>query len=331
MRLRVLAGAWAALLLAVPALAGEVRIERRDPRFDALVPAGARLEPIAEGFTWLEGPVWDARRGVLLFSDVARNAVFRWRPGGAPRSFLEPSGYSGKAAFPGREPGSNGLAFDGAGRLVLAQHGDRRIARREPDGSLTVLAERYEGRRLNSPNDLVFSRAGDLYFTDPPFGLARTFDDPARELPWSGVYRLAASGELTLLTAELRAPNGIALSPSENTLYVSNSDAGNPVWMAYPLAGDGRLGPGRLLHDARAWTRRWPGLPDGMEVDAAGNLWAAGPGGVHVFAPDGAHLGSLVLGVATSNCAFGPGQAELYVTAGSRVYRVVLARSPGSP
>jgi gluconolactonase len=265
MRRQVIAPlAWAGAVLAV-ALGGAVgfglaqivtsapsapRIVRLHARLDGLVPPEATLERIVDGLSWTEGPVWDRRRGELVFSDVPANAVHRWRPGAGASLLLKPSGYTGAAPFPGKEPGANGLAFDAAGRLVLCEHGDRRIARLEPDGRKTSLADRYQGRRLNSPNDLVFHPNGDLYFTDPPFGLPATFADPGKELPFSGVFRLSASGQLALLTDELRAPNGIALSPSQSTLYVSNAERTRAVWMAYPLRPDGTLGPGRVLFDA---------------------------------------------------------------------------------
>ena len=240
------------------------------------------------------------------------------------RLYLQPSGYTGAAPFTGREPGSNGLAFDAQGRLVLAEHGDRRIARLEPDGRKTTLADRYEGKRLNSPNDLVFASNGDLYFTDPPFGLPRAFDDPEKELPWSGVFRLSAGGQLTLLIRELRAPNGIALSPDERTLYVSNADPARPVWMAYALKPDGTLAPGRVFFDATPWTARGKGLPDGLKVDREGNLFATGPGGIHVFAPDGTHLGSIEMAVPTGNVAWGGDGSVLFVTADTAIYRIAL-------
>jgi len=187
-----------------------------------------------------------------------------------------------------------------------------------------VLVAAYRGQRLNSPNDLVYSRAGDLYFTDPPFGLPQTFTDPAKELPFSGVYRLSPAGELTLLTGELAGPNGIALAPDERTLYVANNDRARPVWMAYPLLADGTLGAGRVLHDGSVWAARYRGLPDGLKVDRAGNLWCAGPEALYVFAPDGTHLGSLRFGALTSNCAF-DARGALYVTVDSALYRL----SPG--
>jgi gluconolactonase len=201
-----------------------IPVERLDPRFEALIPLDMSLEVVAdfeerEGPHWLEGPAWDRQRGYLLFSDVKANAIWRWQRDGGVQVYMQPSGYTGDRPFAGQEPGSNGLAFDSQGRLLICEHGDRRIRRLEADGSKMVLADRYQGRRLNSPNDLVCRSNGDIYFTDPPFGLPRQFDDPGRELSFSGVYRLSASGELTLLLDELRAPNGIGFSPGEKTLY----------------------------------------------------------------------------------------------------------------
>jgi gluconolactonase len=305
-----------------PAVVG--RIERLDPRLDALIPPGAALERVVDGQDWTEGPLWDARDGSLLFSDVPRNAIFRFREGFGAALFLAGSGYTGSAPFPGREPGSNGLGFDTEGRLVLCQHGDRRIARLEPDGHFTALAERYQGRRLNSPNDLVVRRSsGEIYFTDPPFGLPGAFDDPAKELPFQGVYRLARGGELSLLTQELAAPNGIGFSPDEKTLYVSNAQHARPIWMAYEVRPDGTLGAGRRFADASAYVQPGEGVPDGLEVDARGNLFAAGPGGVHVFAPDGTRLGRIVTGVPTGNVAFGgPDGSTLYVATNHWITRI---------
>lgn len=298
------------------------RIVRMDPRLDELIPPGATVERIADGFTWLEGPVWNKRDGSLLFSDIPANAVYRWYETDGVSLVLKPSGYSGERPFTGREPGSNGLTFDREGRLVLCQHGDRRIARLDVDRRLVPIADRFEGKRLNSPNDAVFASNGDLYFTDPPFGLPDTFRDEEKELSFSGVFRRSADGALTLLTAELTSPNGLALSPDERTLYVSNADAGNPVWMKYGIRPDGSLAPGRVLFSAAAWTDEFPGLPDGIKVDAAGNLFTAGPGGIYVFSPGGDHLGFIRLDGATSNCAFGGDGSELYITAGSALYRV---------
>lgn len=301
-------------------------VDRLDPEVDALVPRDARLETIADGFDWSEGPVWRKSGAYLLFSDVPTNTIYRWREGEGLSVFMRPAGYTGPTP-PGRELGSNGLTFDASDRLVMADHGNRQVARvDESNFTKTTLADRYEGKRLNSPNDLVYSSRGDLYFTDPPYGLKGQHDDPAKELPFSGVYRLSSSGELTLLARDLRFPNGIALSPDERTLYVANSDPERAIWMAYDVAGDGSLSNGRVLFDATPLLRAGrQGLPDGLAVDARGNLFATGPGGVLVLAPDGRHLGTIETGTAAANCAFGDGGSTLYITADMRLLRIRLA------
>jgi gluconolactonase len=297
-------------------------IERLDSRLDKLIPREARVERIAEGFDWSEGPAWDWRHNRLLFSDVPRNTVFQWQDGKGASVFLKPSGYTGSSAR-GGEPGSNGLVIDRQGRLVLCQHGDRRVARLESDGKFRTLADKYMGKRLNSPNDAVFKWNGDLYFTDPPYGLPRGNRDPAKELGFSGVYRIADSdGSVTLVTQELTFPNGIAFSPDEKTLYVANSDPARALWMAFPLKDDGTVGKGRVFADVTRSVSTRPGLPDGMKVDTYGNLFATGPGGVLVFAPDGTHLGTLATGQATANCAWGEDGTILYITADMYIGRV---------
>ncbi len=299
-------------------------IERLDPRFDAIVPKDARVERIAEGFDWAEGPVWvNEDGGYLLFSDIPPNTVNRWDEKHGIRIFLRPSGYTGKTPR-GGEPGSNGLMLDPKGRLVLMQHGDRRVAHWE-GVTFVPLAERFEGQRFNSPNDGTFDSKGNLYFTDPPYGLEKNIDDPAKELSFQGVYRLTPDGKLTLLTKAMSRPNGIALSPDEKTLYVANSDPERAIWMAFPLKEDGTLGQGRVFFDATKWVgAEKKGLPDGMKVDQAGNLFATGPGGVHVFAPDGTHLGTFATGEATANCGFGEDGSTLFITADMYVGRVKL-------
>lgn len=295
---------------------------RKDPRFDTLIPKDAALEQLAGGFAWSEGPVWDRRAGAVLFSDIPNNVVNKWKQGEGLSVFLKPAGYTGSAPFTGREPGSNGLTFDAQGRLVLCQHGDRRISRLE-NGKFVTLVDRYEGKRLNSPNDLVYHSSGDLYFTDPPYGLPKTFEDPGRELDFTGVYRLKPDGTLTLLTKELQAPNGLAFSPDEQTLYVAQSRPERPIWMAYPVNDDGTIGAGRVLADSTAELKaKEPGLPDGLKVDVNGNLFATGPGGVWVIAPDGTHLGTIQTGVPTANVAWGDDGSVLYITANDKLYRL---------
>jgi len=295
---------------------------RKDPRFDTLIPKDAALEQLAGGFAWSEGPVWDRRAGAVLFSDIPNNVVNKWKQGEGLSAFLKPAGYTGSDPFTGREPGSNGLTFDSQGRLVLCQHGDRRISRLE-DRKFVTLVDRYEGKRLNSPNDLVYHSSGDLYFTDPPYGLPKTFEDPGRELDFTGVYRLKPDGTLTLLTKELRAPNGLAFSPDEQTLYVAQSRPERPIWMAYPVNADGTIGAGRVLADSTAELKaKEPGLPDGLKVDVNGNLFATGPGGVWVIAPDGTHLGTIQTGVPTANVAWGDDGSVLYITANDKLYRL---------
>ena len=291
------------------------RIERLDPRIDAILPPDAAMEKVADGMDWTEGPVWSANDGSVLFSDVPRNGIFRWKDAAGVTLFLDKSGYTGSAPFTGREPGSNGLAFDREGRLVFCQHGNRRIVRRETDGRITVLADRYQGKRLNSPNDLVFRSNGDLYFTDPPFGLAGAFTDPAKEVPFQGVYRLQPDGTLTAVVTDVRAPNGIGFSPDERTLYVSNADNTRPIWMAYVVRDDGTLGAGRQFADARAWVRDGEGVPDGLKVDRRGHVFGAGPGGIHIFTPDGTRLGRLETGVKTGNLNWGDDGSVLYIAA----------------
>jgi gluconolactonase len=306
-------------------------IERLDPALDALIAADAKIEMLAYGFDWTEGPVWNKARGHLLFSDIPRNAILRWKEGQGVSVYMRPAGYTGATPF-GRELGSNGLTFDANGELVMADHGNRQVSRVDSmTFTKTVLADRYNGKRLNSPNDVVFSRAGDLFFTDPPYGLSKLNDDPAKELDFNGVYRLSRAGALTLLTRALTFPNGIALSPDERTLYVAVSDPAHPVWMAYEFRADGSLSNGHVFFDASALAKAGrQGLPDGMKVDAAGNVFASGPGGILVFSPQGKHLGTIMTGETTANCAFGDDGSTLYMTANHMLMRVRLrTRGPG--
>ena len=321
---RVLAAA-AVLLLAQAALSGDRRttgrFERALPGFDRLVPRDAVIEVLAEGFRWSEGPVWDRQGGRLLFSDVPSNVVHAWSEKAGLSTFLKPSGYTGPEGGGGREPGANGLAFDAKGRLVLCQHGDRRISRLE-GGRFVPLVERFEGKRFNSPNDLVVGTDGALYFTDPPYGLTKTFEDPGREIGWNGVYRLAPDGRVSVLVKDLKAPNGIGLSPDGRTLYVGQSDGARPVVMAYELAKNGTVSNGRVFFDTTPLRKNGPGAPDGLKVDRDGNVLTTGPGGVVVLSPRGEYLGTIVTGVPTANCAFGDDGSTLYITANNTLCRV---------
>jgi gluconolactonase len=297
-------------------------LESLDARFDALIAPGTKIEKIADDLMWSEGPLWDASRKTLLFSDIPRNVVMQWHADKGVSQFLKNSGYTGAAPFTGREPGSNGLTFDLQGRLVLCQHGDRRVSRREADGTIVPLATSYEGKKLNSPNDLVFDTQGNLYFTDPPYGLPGTFTDPTKELPFQGVYRVGADGKITLLTKELEAPNGLAFSPDYKTLYVANSQKENPIWKAFPVNKDGTLGASRVFADSSKLYKEGDGVPDGMKLDVDGNVFATGPGGVLVYSPDGTLLGRILTGVPTSNVAWGEDGSTLFVTANHRVLRL---------
>jgi gluconolactonase len=320
-----------ALLVCLPLLAEDKAkpetlgtIERLKPEFDELIGKDAVLEKLSGGYAWTEGPVWDKKGGYLLFSDIPNNSVFKYKEGEKVSLFLKPSGYDGKRTDL-KEPGSNGLLIDTEGRLVLMQHGNRRVARREKDDSITVLADKYMGTRLNSPNDGAFKSNGDLYFTDPPYGLMVKDKPgfPGQDLDFCGVYRLSKDGKtLTLLTKEMSKPNGIAFSPDEKTLYVANSDPEKAVWMAFPVKEDGALGEGKVFFDSTRWAGKKKGLPDGMKVDAKGNLFATGPGGVLVFTPDGTHLGTIATGVPTANCAWGDDGTVLYVCADHDLCRI---------
>lgn len=297
-------------------------IERLDPAFDKLVGKDATIEVLADGFEWSEGPVWIAKGEYVLFSDIPRNRINKWKQGSGISVFMEKSGYTGKAPFTGMEPGSNGLALDSQGRLHMCCHGDRAVKRVETDGKITVLADKYNGKRLNSPNDLVFAKNGDIYFTDPPYGLPKQWDDDGRELDFCGVYRLSKDGKLTLLTDEMTRPNGIGFSPDQKTLYVAQSDPKAAIWKKFPVKEDGTLGKGEVFFDSTAWVGKQKGLPDGLAVDAGGNVWATGPGGVICFSPEGKVLGKFLTGEATANCKFGDDGSTLYITADMYFCRV---------
>jgi gluconolactonase len=304
-----------------PALEVNVQIDRTHPALDAVVSSDAPLERVAGGFVFTEGPVWSAD-GSLLFSSPNTNVVYRWHPSGRVTVFRAKSGYAGTDIGRFTQPGSNGLTFDPQGRLTICQHGNRRVIRIEPHGNTTVLAEDYEGRRLNSPNDLVYRSDGTLFFTDPPFGLPGMFDDPDRELPFSGVFAVR-EGEVTLVSDELEGPNGLAFSPDERYLYVGNWDPERKVVMRYELGPDDEVVDSTVLFDMT--DAAGEDAIDGLKVDHAGNVYACGPGGIWVISPDGRHLGTLRLPEAPHNLAWGDADARaLYVTALTSVYRIRL-------
>lgn len=294
----------------------EGSIERLDPALDALIAPGTQIEVLASGFNWSEGPVW--RDGGIVFSDVPENTVFGWKEGDtAAKTVLKPSGSLSDPAG----QGSNGLGVDAEGRLVLCQHGERRVARLEKDGSFTPLADNYEGKRFNSPNDLTIGSDGTIYFTDPPYGLK----GGTPELDFHGVYSVHPSkpNVVTLLVRDVKWPNGIDLSPDQKTLYLAVSDKEDTRIMAYDLA-DGAARNGRVVFNAQSLkTAERKGGCDGMKVDTNGNLWTTGPGGVLVLNKDGQHLGTILTGQATANCAFGGAdRGTLYITADMFLLRV---------
>ena len=309
-------------------------IERLDPALDALVPPDAKMEVIVDGLDWCEGPLWiPADGGFLIFSDIPPNKIYRWDSQSGKQDYLSPSGYTGTTPR-GGESGTNGSTLDRDGRLILCQHGDRRVARMDapldqPEPEYVTVAGKYDGKRFNSPNDAVLHSSGAIYFTDPPYGLDHYQDDvskiPGKELPYQGVYRVTPDGEVTLLTKGLERPNGLTFSPDEKRLYVANSHGPRPIWMAYPVLDDGTIGAGKVFFDATELSKTRQGAPDGMEVDEHGNLFATGPGGVLVFSPEGKHLGTLKTGQATSNVAFGEDGKTLFITADMYVLRIPLS------
>ena len=299
---------------------------RLDDQIDTLVPADAVIEKLAEGFEWSEGPVWvPDEGGYLLFSDIPVNTIYRWDEKSGLSPYLRPAGYAGSDPS-GAELGTNGLVLDAEGRLVMCDHGNRQVARLAATNfTRETIASVYEGKRLNSPNDLVFHSSGDLYFTDPPYGLSGLNDSPDKELPFNGVYRVDTSGQVSLLTDELGFPNGIAFSPDEKTLYVANSGGANPVIRAYDVQADGTLANSRVFFDGSALIADGAvGAFDGMALDTEGNLFSTGPGGVLVLTPEGEHLGTISTGERIANCTFGDDGSTLYLTSDMLLARIRL-------
>ena len=310
-----------------------LNVDRLDPSISSIIPADAKLERVATGFKWVEGPVWVSDS--LYFAEIPSNSIRRWTPGQGVSIWLQPSGYKGSRPYGGPEPGTNGMTLDAQGRLTVAGHAQRDILRFESFDAAqppTVLADSYQGKRLNSPNDLVYSSDGSLYFTDPPYGLPTQHDDdPLKQLKVNGVYRIphaidhkagapADNAHVQLLVKDLTRPNGIAFSPGEKYLYVNNSEP-KKIWMRYTVKPDGTVGDPKLLYDATNDPR--PGAPDGMKVDVNGNIYSAGPGGVWIFSPDGKPLGTIVMPERVGNLTFGgPDRKTLYIAASGSIYRI---------
>lgn len=301
---------------------------RLDPALDELLGPEAKIEVLTSGFLWAEGPVWVPEKslphgGYVLFSDIPNNRIVRWEEGKGAATWMKPSGYTGVEPY-GNEPGCNGLLLDGKGQLISCEHGDRRISLLTSGGGKRTLANNYKGKRLNSPNDACLGPDGKtIYFTDPPYGLPKRFEDPRRELDFCGVYRLTPDGDVTLLTTEMTRPNGLAFSPDFKTLYIAQSDPKAAIWKSFPVKEDGTLGEGKLFYDAtQAFKDGLPGLPDGLKVDQSGNIWATGPGGVYVFTPEGKLLGRISTGEKTANCGWGNDGSVLYLTADMYLCRI---------
>jgi gluconolactonase len=317
-----------------------LKVDRLDAGIDTIVPANATIERVATGFTWVEGPIW-IPAGYLMFAEITSNSIRKVTPDGTVSIFLQPSGYKGTVPYGGKEPGSNGMTLDQSGRLTVAGHAQRDVWRLESlaaGAQVTVLADSFEGKKLNSPNDLVYKSDGSLYFTDPPYGLPTQGDsDPIKELQVNGVYRIPkafdqkpgaapARDQLQLLVKDLPRPNGIAFSPDEKYLYVNNTQP-KKLWMRYRVKENGTLTDAKVFYDATSDNR--PGGPDGMKVDRKGNLYSTGPGGVWIFSPEGKALGTILVPERAANVNWGGADRKtLYITASSSIYRITL-KVPG--
>ncbi|MCE7039637.1 SMP-30/gluconolactonase/LRE family protein [Dyadobacter sp. CY312] len=300
-----------------------------DPSFEKLLPKTSQVEVLASGFTWSEGPVWNKDGSYLLFSDVPENKIYKWEEKSGLSVFLSPSGYTGLGTY-SDERGSNGLIIDNKGRLISCEHGDRRIsAMPMTTGGKVTLSDNFEGKRLNSPNDVVqHAGNGNFYFTDPPYGLPKKQNDPSREVKQFGVYRIDTDGKTTLQIGDLTRPNGLAFSPDGKILYVAQSDPEKAIWMSYPVERNGNIGKGKLLFDATDMVKAGKmGLPDGFKIDKAGNIWSSGPGGLLVISPAGKLLGRIEMGELTSNCAWGDDGTVLYMTVDGYICRIKTGTS----
>ncbi|WP_090334497.1 SMP-30/gluconolactonase/LRE family protein [Dyadobacter koreensis] len=316
-------------IIAIPAFAQKNyptlgKVTYNDPKLEKLLPKNSKLEVLAMGFDWCEGPVWVKNGGYLLFSDVPKNTVYKWDEKNELSVFLKPSGFTGLGEY-SNEPGSNGLIIDKKGRLISCEHGDRRISAMPlSNAGKITLSDNFEGKRFNSPNDIVeHPTNGSYYFTDPPYGLAKHENDPTREIPYFGVYQITPKGETKLVIRDLSRPNGLSFSPDGKTLYVSQSDPEKAILMAYPLQADGSVGKGKMLYDATPMSKTGlTGLPDGFKLDIEGNIWTSGPGGILIISPDGKLLGKIETLEIASNCAWGNDGSMLYMTVDGYLCRI---------
>jgi len=306
-------------------------VDRLSPALDQIIAPGELPEILAEGFEWTEGPLWLPEQQILIFSDIPQNSIYQWSEGDGLKLYLKPSGYTDTLAR-GGETGSNGLLLDAKNRLVLCQHGDRRMAymdaaMQQPEANFKTIVNSWDGLRFNSPNDAVYSSQGDLYFTDPAYGMELRYKDPKREMDFTGVFKYSREEKIELLTNQMSAPNGIGLSPDEKKLYVANSGGGEKsIWMVYDLAEDGSLNHGEVFHDASVASDTLKGAPDGLVVREDGIIFASGPGGVWIFTPDGENLGIIKTGQATSNCTLDTDNQYLYMTADMYLMRIRLKK-----
>lgn len=306
------------------------QMERYDSAISQIISPRAKAEIIAEGFKWSEGPLWVEKHKMLLFSDVPQNTIYKWTANKGKEIYLNPSGYTGTVER-GGEMGSNGLQLDKEGKLVLCQHGDRRMARMDapldkPQPKFVTLADNYQGKRISSPNDGTYNSKGELFFTDPPYGLpGRNDNDPTKETKYNGVYKLKKNGEVMLLIDSLARPNGIAFFPGEKKLLVANSDPRKPNWYVYDVKGD-ELINGKIFYSAAGYDRKLPGLPDGFKIDKKGNVYATGPGGIYFIDSDGKLLGMYKLPQPTSNIALSADEKTIYITNNMQVLRLQMRK-----
>ena len=305
-----------------------ITLKQIDPQFSSIVSKTAKAEILADGFLWSEGPVWMESRKMFLFSDVKKNIIYKWTKEKGKEVYLRPSGYTG--AIPrGGELGSNGLGLNIKGQLVICQDGDRVVSIMDaplskPRPKFIKIAVNYNGKKFDSPNDLAFLSNGDIYFTDPPYGLEKNVDDPLKEAPYQGVYKISANGKITLLTDTLTRPNGIGFFPGGKTILISNSDPLKPYWYAYDLDKNGLFTHGRIFYSANAAVKTAAGLPDGLKIDKKGHVFASGPGGIWVFSRAGKLLGKILVNDIVSNCSFSGDEKTLYVTSNHRVLKIAL-------